>query len=49
MLKRYAVVQRQPDESARRIGTVLANNYTHASVKAHQLFRTRHIWVERLS
>lgn len=31
-----------------QIGTVLANNFSHATTKAMQLFK-RHIYVERLS
>lgn len=45
-MNRYAVFQRR-DEQPVRVGIVIANNYSHASTKAQQLY-TRHSWVERI-
>jgi hypothetical protein len=41
-MKRYRVMR-----DGRQIGTVMANNISHATTKAFQLFK-RHIYVERL-
>jgi len=44
-MRRYAVKRSGTGE---RIGTVLANNISHATTKAFQLFK-RNIYVERLT
>ena len=44
--RRYAVKQ-NVDGVAKRVGTVLANNYTQANTKALRLFN-RHVWIERI-
>ena len=44
---RYAVYVLQNDVK-QRLGTILANNYSHAQTKAQQLYNS-HCWAERLS
>jgi hypothetical protein len=41
--RKYAVMQQD-----KQVGVITANNYSHASKKAQQLFN-RHVYVERLS
>jgi hypothetical protein len=46
LANRYAVWQ-YVDGVKKRVGTIMANNFTHANTKALRLFN-RHVWVERL-